>query len=116
MEIINDPRRVKARKKHKCDWCGYAIPAGMVYSTATYKHDYIYTWKSHIKCIELVDKLNMQSDEGVTEECFYECVTEEFRQIWIELDNNLYESKDFVIPDLEEQIDFVHEKRCSGIE
>jgi hypothetical protein len=87
---------------------------GEMYHTQTLKYDDIYVWKNHLKCAELVSKLNMEGDEGVTSEDYYEYITEEFRQIWIKLDSELYESKDFVIPSFKEQVDFVYSKRCSS--
>ncbi|MDX5583640.1 MAG: hypothetical protein QNK20_01730 [Aureibaculum sp.] len=64
--------------------------------------------------MELVNALNMDGDEGISGEIFYEYITEEFSNIWRELDEELYESKDFVIPDFKEQVAFVYEKRCGG--
>jgi len=114
IEIINDTKKVKARKAHVCNWCGCTIPVGEVYQTQTLKYDDIYVWKNHLKCSELVSALKMEGDEGVTGEDFYEYITEEFREIWRKLDNELYESKDFVIPSFKEQVEFVYSKRCGG--
>ena len=114
MQTISEPRQVKARKAHVCNWCGCTIPVGEKYNTATYKYDEVYIWKSHLKCMDLVNALNMEGDEGISGETFYEYITEEFRNIWRELDEELYESKDFMIPDFKEQVAFVYEKRCGG--
>lgn len=114
METISDPKQVKARKAHVCNWCGCTIHVGETYNTATYKYDEVYTWKSHLKCMDLVSALSMEGDEGISAETFYEYITEEFSSIWRELDEELYESKDFVIPDFKEQVAFVYEKRCGG--
>lgn len=112
IETISEPKQVKARKTHICNWCGCSISVGEAYNTATYKYDNIYTWKSHLKCMELVNTLDMEGDEGVTGEDFHEYITEEFSNIWRELDNELYESDEFVIPEFKQQVAFVYEKRC----
>ena len=54
----------------------------------------------------------MEGEEGVTMEDFYEYITEEFRRIWIDLDPDLFDSKDFVIPAFKEQVEFVYSKKC----
>lgn len=112
MEIINSTKEVKARKAHVCDWCGCTIPVDEKYHTQTLKGDYIYVWKNHIKCGELVRELNMDGDEGISGEDFYEYITDEFDNIWRKLDEEFYESKDFVIPEFKDQVSFVHGKRC----
>jgi hypothetical protein len=112
IEFIKPTKNVKARKAHVCNYCGCAIATGETYQTQTLKYDNIYVWKNHLKCAELVSELNIQGDEGVTSEDFYEHITEEFRQIWIKLDEEFFESKDFVIPSFKEQVEFVYSKRC----
>ena len=112
LEVINSRRKVKARKAHVCNWCGCTIHVGEEYHTETLKCDDIYVWKSHIKCGELVRELDMEGDEGISLEDFYEYITDEFDTIWRKLDEELYESKDFVIPDFKGQVEFVHSKRC----
>ena len=42
MECISNPKNVKARKDHKCDFCLGVIKKGDYYNTATYKSDDIY--------------------------------------------------------------------------
>jgi len=117
LEVINEIRNVKARKTHVCNWCGCTIPVGEIYQTQTLKYDDIYTWKNHIKCMEVAHELKMfdECDEGVTGADFYEYVTEEFRELWRKLDNEMYESKDFKIPEFKQQLEFVYKQRCGGV-
>ncbi len=116
LETINETKVVTARKAHVCNYCGCIIPVGEKYLTGVFKYDnMIYAWKNHGKCAELVSALNMEGEEGVTCEDFYEYITEEFRIIWNKLDPDLFDSKDFVIPSFKEQVEFVYNKRCSKL-
>ena len=109
METISYPKIVKARKAHVCNYCGFVINKGEKYQTSTYFNDMIYTWKAHIECQSIASKLDMfdDADDGVTGELFYEIIIEEFKEIWIKLDRELYDSKYFVIPKFKEQLEFV---------
>ena len=55
MDTINEPKKVKARKEHECDYCDKVIAIKEEYTVATYKdydwsdgmgwqdfHDYMY--------------------------------------------------------------------------
>ena len=113
VEIINATEIRTARKAHVCNWCGCTIPVGEKYMTGVFKYDgMIYSWKNHKRCDELVAKLNMEGDEGVTGEDFYEYITEEFRKIWQKIDPDIMDNKDFKIPSFKEQVEFVYEQRC----
>lgn len=112
METINYPETVKARKDHMCDWCGQVINKGEKYQYAVYKYDDIYSWKNHLRCMELALTLKMEGYEGITEDIFQEYITEEFKEIWIKIDVKHYESKDFVIPSFKDQLEFVYKHRC----
>lgn len=108
-EIISNPKRVNARKNHKCNFCDCIINSGELYSRAVYKYeDSVYSWKSHIKCIELLDILDMEGDEGVSSDDFKEYVSNAFNSIWIDIDEDFFDSDDFIIPDLSKQIEFVY--------
>lgn len=117
LEVINEMRNVKAIKAHVCNLCGCTILVGEIYQTQTLKYDDIYTFKNHIKCMEVAHKLKMfdECDEGVTCADFYEYVTDEFRDIWRKLDNEIYESKDFKIPEFKQQLEFVYKQMCGGV-
>ena len=74
MEILNSEYR-KANKDHKCQFCSNAITNGSTYNYDTIKgDDGLYTWKSHIHCLDLVSKLDMMDycDDGVTAQQFYD--------------------------------------------
>ena len=55
-EVIRECVR-KARKSHSCDYCGNPIEAGEMYRNSVLKYDDIYTWKTHLKCIEVATEL-----------------------------------------------------------
>lgn len=81
MSVTLSYTNYKARKEHKCSFCGGIIPIGMIYQKQVIVHDGgLYTWKSHYRCLKLVDKLRMHDhcDEGVTSEDFYESVKERY--------------------------------------
>ncbi len=79
MDTLSYGKR-KANKEHKCDFCNGVIKKGETYKCSTHVDDEIYTWKSHLHCMELVSLLKMDYDlEGITEDCFYEYVNEYFQ-------------------------------------
>jgi len=109
VEIINATEIRTARKAHVCNWCGCTIPVGEAYMTGVFKYDgMIYSWKNHKRCDELVNALNMEGEEGVTGEDFYEYITEEFHNINNKLDP---EEKGYEIPSFKEQVKFVYNHR-----
>ena len=114
IEIINDTRKVKSRKIHNCSYCNGQIAIGEIYNRTKLKYDYIYTWKSHLKCSEIADKLKMYDNdgEGLTHEDFCESIKEEFRQIWMKKSIDYFESKEFIIPKFKEQLEFVYNEKC----
>jgi len=99
----------KARKEHKCDWCGETINVGEQYNRAFCKDDYVYVWKNHIHCEKIAQELNMFENGSVTEDDFVDHITEEYQTIMSKNFNDLYESKDFKYPKFKEQLDFVLE-------
>lgn len=61
METISE-KTVKANKNHKCDWCGGKIDKGQLYITSFNKDGGdTWTWKNHVKCMDLYEKLDMGS-------------------------------------------------------
>ena len=99
--------KVKARKAHVCSFCGCTIPVGETYWRSAHKaNGELYDWKSHEQCAELVDMLNMEGDEGVTGEDFYEYITDAFEWIWDDIDPGI--DPDFEIPEFSKQVDFVY--------
>lgn len=81
VEVISSSK-VRARKEHRCSFCGFGIIKGEVYHKSTLKCDEIYTWKSHLHCDRLVEELRMNDDygEGISEQDFHDYVWEFFRE------------------------------------
>lgn len=83
MENISFSKR-KANKDHKCNYCGGVIKKGEIYEHSVNKIDDIYVWKNHISCSKLVERLEMDGDEGVTKDDFYEYVSNKYAEIMCE--------------------------------
>ena len=72
----------KARKDHKCNYCGEAIPKGEIYHNQICVLDYIYQWKSHISCKKLADHFwiefsyELQMNDGMNDDDFMEFLHE----------------------------------------
>ena len=78
METIRTAK-VKARKRHTCDYCGCEIPKGEQYKRSVNVTDgRPYTWKSHLRCAELCGKIwdYVDPDEGMTSDAFCDAVRE----------------------------------------
>jgi basic membrane lipoprotein Med (substrate-binding protein (PBP1-ABC) superfamily) len=100
----------KAKKQHKCDFCGLIIEIGEVYELQkNVSEGTLYSWKYHLSCNEIASKLDMfdNCDEGVTGEDFKENIRTEYQDIMISKYNEIYESKDFSFPIFAEQLSFV---------
>jgi len=109
IEIINDARVVKARKDHVCNYCGGIIKKGEKHTYGVFKFDYIYQWRNHFKCGELVSTLKMEGDYGITEEIFYEDICDKFKEIWRGKDESYVKSKEFKSIPFLEKVEFVYE-------
>ena len=100
MEVISKTNP-KAKKEHKCDWCGGIIRIKELYDRSFLKNDgAIYVWKNHTRCAEIASKLKKFDDcccDGLGEEDFREYIKDEFGEL-----NN-----DAELPDFLEQLDFV---------
>lgn len=72
IEIIKQDIRM-ARKDHYCDYCNEKISKGSRYELSTLKDDYVYNWKSHIECKEIVQALMEYIDpwDGISSDDFY---------------------------------------------
>lgn len=109
MKVISTNKR-KARKIHTCEFCYDKIEVREIYSNqACVYDDKIYHWKTHLKCNNISNVLNMYDycDEGLDGDTFREIIQVEFDNIWRKKDNDHYESKDFVIPTFRDQLTFV---------
>lgn len=74
----------KARKEHRCDYCGLKIDIGVVYNKTVgiFDGDF-YTFKAHLPCQELTSLMKMHDheDDGVDGNVFYEYVSEEYYEL-----------------------------------
>ena len=82
MEILKD-KRIKAKKEHVCFFCGGKIKKGETYNYQVNISDGLVAIKMHTKCQEIALKLDMYDycDEGLTDELFWEEITEAFQAI-----------------------------------
>jgi len=81
MITILSKQIVKARKLHRCNYCDDLIIKGQKYErSGLIFDDHPYTWKSHLYCNEIANKLRMfdECDEGLTQDDFYECIQGEY--------------------------------------
>jgi hypothetical protein len=80
MDVIKHPRQTKARKAHRCNFCGGKIEIGAAYFDATYVDCDLFSWKTHTHCAEIAEKLRMydECDEGVSESDFSELIDYQF--------------------------------------
>lgn len=72
VEILDSKTR-KARKEHRCDYCGGIIKKGEAYEWSKLIYDgTLYEWKAHKKCSFLSLQLwdYADPDEGMDEELF----------------------------------------------
>lgn len=73
---------VTARKSHVCNFCcGKIEPKSQYYRSFHVANGSPYTWKSHVDCARLVTELNMDGDEGITQEIFYEDVQYKYHEL-----------------------------------
>lgn len=82
--LIGDINKIKARKNHRCNWCGQTINVGEVYQRSFNKYDSdVYTWKNHLFCQKVANELNMFDwcDEGVTDDDFSEVIDDTYSEI-----------------------------------
>lgn len=97
METLSTKTHI-ARKEHRCDWCGQKIEKG-----EKYEYSFIvdggdnWTFKNHLSCRELTNKLNMWNDatwgEGVTDDLFCDIINDKY--IDITGDGNFEEMENF---------------------
>jgi len=81
METISYNKEVKAKKDHRCNFCGEKIKAGEIYETSTHKQDgTIYDWKTHKHCSDIASRLKLYDDceEGLSEDGFQESIHSEY--------------------------------------
>lgn len=83
METIAGPRTVKARKAHRCSWCGKRIRPGEGYKVSTLKVDYVYEWRECERCKEYVSEMfedevwgDYDSAYGIDQQTFWDFMGE----------------------------------------
>ena len=55
---VEGPHEVKARKSHRCDWCGKRIEVGETYRVAKYVSDgTVYAWHECERCRPYVKEM-----------------------------------------------------------
>lgn len=60
-----------ARKQHRCDFCGGTIEKGEMYDRAVYTFDgSVYTWKSHLHCLNIASEIDDYDETGITRDRF----------------------------------------------
>lgn len=109
METLSTKIHV-AKKDHRCNYCGQKIISGVKYQSSSHVYDGdFYVWKAHLDCQEIATALNMYDwcDEGLDADSFREFIDVDFYKIMSETQNELYESKDYKIPDFPERLAFV---------
>jgi ribosomal protein L24E len=76
MPTILKEKIVRARKAHRCDYCGETIEKGEPYNTASLVNDGdMYQWKAHVKCQHIASRLYRYidpDDYGMTSDDFEE--------------------------------------------
>tara|TARA_R110000772_G_C13310332_1_gene440564 strand:- start:5223 stop:5549 length:327 start_codon:yes stop_codon:yes gene_type:complete len=96
---------VKARKEHVCNFCSEKVSVGEHYYNSGHIYEgKAYTWKSHENCSKLLTELNMDGEEGITQETFMEDVKNKYNDLMPE-DIVL-----FRVPNFKEMLDYVIEK------
>ncbi|MBV1929149.1 MAG: hypothetical protein KUG81_06510 [Gammaproteobacteria bacterium] len=67
--------KVKANKDHVCNFCAEAIKAKEHYYNSAHAYEgTVYTWKSHLDCSALLTELEMDGEEGITQDIFVDYV------------------------------------------
>ena len=109
METLSTVKR-KARKQHKCDFCGLPIQIGETYELQINSSEgTLYSWKSHLSCNEIAVKLDMYDscDDGLDCEGFKENIRTGYQDIMLSKFIEKFDSKEFRYPPFSEQLDFV---------
>lgn len=109
METLSYNKEVRAKKEHRCNFCGSKIVTGQIYSKSTHVNDgEIYDWKTHKWCGQLADDLKLYDycgADGVTQDDFVEAVHSEHDTI---MHNLLPDNTDGKYGDIIQQIQYVH--------
>jgi len=111
METLSSDRLTKAKKHHCCDYCGILISQGEMYLKSAHKSGGdVYSWKSHLECQKIARDLEMfeaSDGDGVTMDFFCETIRQEYHDIMLKTNLELYKNKEFDSPKFQEQLKFV---------
>lgn len=93
----------KARKPHRCGFCGTTIEIGATYNEQACKYDgRFYTWREHQECFGLAKKWDLEDDENVyPESCVRDYVNELGTDALFGLDHDQERRVLAIIKDLE---------------
>lgn len=80
MTTIYFDKVIAKRKQRKgCDFCGGEIQKSeLYYKQVIAGEGTIWTWKSHLNCQHLAQKLDWIDEDGLTQNRFYDCVDDNF--------------------------------------
>lgn len=86
LNIIKQPKRIKARKTHTCDCCDKTIYVGEEHEIATYAFDgQIYDWRTCDRCKQYVDEAfankDYSWDDGMNNQQFHDYMWNEHYDI-----------------------------------
>jgi ribosomal protein L24E len=84
---------MKARKPHRCDFCGNQIEIGeKYYSEVNVNDGKIYRWKSHYLCEDFVQSFCCDYDgDGIDADAFRDQLDEMAREIGLDTELDTYE-------------------------
>lgn len=97
-----------ARKQHKCNFCGGIIEKGEKNDNATLEFDgTVYTWKSHLHCLNIASEIDDYDEEGISEDDFATWINEYVHDNHYddEIDDICVEWQNKSIPELAKMID-----------
>ena len=79
-DLISFDKLIAKRKHRKgCDFCGDKIQIGETYYKQVCTGEgTIWTWKSHLNCYHLAQKLDWFDEDGLTQNGFYDHVDDTF--------------------------------------
>ena len=91
INTVAEPREIKARKHHTCDYCCQRIMKGEKYNRATYSFEgEIYNWKTHKYCDKIAARMEMykaveHTGYGLSSDDFQEIISNKHFDLLIKL-------------------------------
>ena len=91
MDIISNELR-RARKAHKCNFCGGDIEKGQSYRDEVFSDSgRLWTWKSHIVCGNFCAEHVEDNGDGIDQDTFCDTVQDMARERGLDTDRDTYE-------------------------